>query len=318
MTSPVDEVLHLISNETAPIPVERLADLSDPTLEEMNRIQAAWSNLSAERRHALIEELGQLADLRYELLFEPINRMALADQSAEVRRIAIRNLWECDKPDLVPSILDILEEDESLAVRAEAAKALGSFILQGEMSELESSLLKQIEDSLLSAAQHSAPFLLRINALQSLGYSSRPEVIPLIRQAYISDNADLARSAIIAIGRSADTMWRSEVMESLRHPDPEMRLEAVRAAGELELREATSDLLDLLQDSFQAIRHAAIWALGQLGGAQAADILASLLEESQDSDEVELIQDALDHLAFLDGTRDFLMINLDEDEDLEG
>ena len=201
-------------------------------------------------------------------------------------------------------------------MRAEAAKALGSFLLLGEMSELESSLHKQIEDSLLSAAHRAEPFSLRRNALESLGYSSRPEVVPLIRQAYISDNADLTRSAIIAIGRSADPMWRSEILETLRHPDPEMRLEAVRAAGELELREATSDLHDLLEDSLQAIRHAAIWSLGQLGGAKAAEILASLLEEGQDSDEEELIQDALDHLAFLDGTRDFLLINLDEDEDL--
>jgi len=59
------------------------------------------------------------------------------------------------------------------------------------------------------------------------------------------------------------------------------------------------------------VRRAAIWSLGQLGGDVARQVLGDLLESSEDTAETQIVQDALDNLAFVDGTRDLLMFDLD-------
>jgi HEAT repeat protein len=74
-------------------------------------------------------------------------------------------------------------------------------------------------------------------------------------------------------------------------------------------------LIDLLDDVDDEIRRAAIWSLGQLGGEPAQSALVRLLDRSDDDDEIELLEDALGNLAFVDGTRDFLILDLDEPED---
>ncbi|MEE8568997.1 MAG: HEAT repeat domain-containing protein, partial [Anaerolineales bacterium] len=92
-------------------------------------------------------------------------------------------------------------------------------------------------------------------------------------------------------------------------------LEAARAAGELELRESIESLIDLLNAVNEQVCAAAIWSLGQLGGEDAADALLLLLDSAEGEQFIELIEEALDHLAFVDNTRNFLLIDVDDPED---
>jgi HEAT repeat protein len=105
------------------------------------------------------------------------------------------------------------------------------------------------------------------------------------------------------------------VIHELMSPAPVLRLEAARAAGELDLQDAVPSLIDLLEDVDDDVRRAAIWSLGQLGGAAANEALLRLLDRAEDEDEIELLEDALGNLAFVDGTRDFLMFDFDDSED---
>jgi HEAT repeat protein len=118
------------------------------------------------------------------------------------------------------------------------------------------------------------------------------------------------------MARSADDAWASQVQAELRSPSPALRLEAARSAGELELRVAAPDLIDLLEDGDVAIRRAAIWSLGQIGGSRSAEALVRLAEEA-DEDEASLIEDALDQLAFVEGAGAFSLLDIDEDTDEE-
>jgi HEAT repeat protein len=315
MIAPFEELLRLLADPNAPIPVDRLPDLSDPTQEELQALAEVWDQLPSDRRRALIDELGRLADLHIELLYERINRMALADSDAQVRRIAISNLWECRDPKLAPRLVEALRKDRSSQVRAAAANALGSFVLMGEMEEIDSPLRREIENMLLDAASHDRAPSVRVNALESLGYSSRGEVRSLIRASFHSENQQFRRSALLAMGRSADARWKEEVLHSLHSAEADLRMEAARAAGELELENSVAELIELLEDASGEVRHAATWSLGQVGGPAAEQALVDLLESAHDPKEKQLIEDALDHLAFVDGTRDMLLFDFGETED---
>jgi HEAT repeat protein len=315
MPAAYEQLLQQLCDETQPVPRFRLSELSDLDRAQLERLQAVWEAIATPKRRTLIEELGELADLHIELTFERVYRLALQDPDAQVRRTAIQNLWECQDPTLVPPLVEALGSDPEPGVRAAAAAALGRFVFLGEVEELGRDPLHGIEEALLTASEEDEVQEVRQCSLESLGFSSRDEVPSLIERAYGSGEESLVRSALLAMGRSANDRWRPQVLAQLHSPAPELRIEAARAAGELELMEAVPDLIDLLEDVHRDVRHAAIWSLGQLGGSQAAEALMALLEHMDDEEESDVLEDALEHLAFVDGTHAFLPAEFDEPEE---
>ncbi len=315
MTTSFEQLLELLSDETQPLPIEGLPELSDMDVERTKQLNKVWDLLPTDRRRTLIHEVGTQADLMIELTFEQVNRLALSDPDSEVRVIAIHNLWECESPDLVPHFLETLRQDPTSQVRAAAAKALGLFVWLGEIDQLSVDLLHQIEDALLEATKEDHEDDIRRRSLESLGFSSRKEVPPLIDQAYQSGDEAYIQSALYAMGRSAIDQWQSYVMVEMNSPSPAIRKEAARAAGDLELREATESLIELLDDVIFQVRDSAIWSLGQLGGEEAADALLLLLDNTDDEELLVTLEEALDHLAFVNNTRDFLVIDFADNEE---
>lgn len=315
MSTSFEQLLERLSDETLPFPIDEVAELSDMDAERTKQLSNVWDRLPTDRRRTLIHEIGTLADLRIELTFEQVNRLALSDPDSEVRAIAIHNLWECENPDLVPHFLETLLQDPTSQVRAAAAKALGLFVWLGEIDRLSVDLLHQIVEALLETTKEDHENDVRRRSLESLGFSSHKNVPPLIDQAYQSGDEAYIQSALYAMGRSASDQWQSYVMVELNNPSPAIRKEAAKAAGELELQEATESLIELLDDVSFQVRDSAIWALGQLGGEEAADALLLLLDNADDEELVETLEEALDHLAFVDNTRDFLLIDFADNEE---
>lgn len=300
------ELLASLGDETKPVERSRLAELSDLDQEHLRLFADRWNQLSEGRRQSVLQQLGLLADSQIELTFEAINRLALNDADPAVRTQAIENLWESEDPALVEPLLARLTGDRSDQVRAAAASALGSFMLLGETQQLSEGLTKAIESGLLNAAQSDSIDQVRDRALEALGFSSRAEVPDLIEAAYRSGSEARLRAALRAMARSASLQWAEHVQTRLNHPSPDVRLEAVVAAGEIEARHVVQELIELIEDVDLRVRKAAIWSLGQLGGKLAADTLASLIETVEDEAEQALIEDALDNLDFIESTRELL------------
>jgi HEAT repeat protein len=317
MTTSFEQLLELLSDEAQPFPTAKLLELSDLDAERVQQLREVWNQFPLDRRRMLIHEIGTQAELRFELNFEQVNRLALSDSDFDVRASAIQNLWECESPDLVPHFLKTLNEDSISQVRSSAAKALGLFVWLGEIDQLSEDLLHQIEEDLIRSTREDQDEEVRRYSLESLGFSSRKEVPPLIDQAYHSGDEAYMRSALYAMGRSASDQWGPYVIVELENPSPILRKEAARAAGELELREATEPLIELLDDVNIQVRNSAIWALGQLGGEEAADALLMLLDSAIDDELVKTLEEALDHLAFVNDTRDFLLIDFNDNEELD-
>ncbi len=105
------------------------------------------------------------------------------------------------------------------------------------------------------------------------------------------------------MGRSADTRWAQQVRQELFSPNPELRYEAARACGELQLIEAVSELAELAEDADPEVQEAALWALGQIGGDQARKILEHYCTVEDEATQAAA-EAALDELEFLYGDLD--------------
>lgn len=293
-----------IENHFHPRYLYRLSDLEPG---EISTLQKTWQHIPLWRRQALMKDLEALGNSNDLLSFEAIGRHALCDEDPGVRSLAVRILWEFETVDLVPLFLNLLETDEDANVRAAAASALGRFVYSGEIDEIPEKTLREIEDRLLRTIQSDESTQVRRRVLESVSYSSRPEVPALIEEAFSSGETEWMATALIAMGRSIDERWVEDVISMLDSKFPILRAEAARAAGELEIGDSVPRLIELLDDSDENVRKAAVWSLSQIGGEGVREAIEQLLEEADDYEEADLLQNALDNLSF---TEDFQLYSL--------
>ncbi len=314
--APFLTVVDALLDESKPFPARLLHRFSDLEPVDLNKLMKAWPQVSPRRKHTLLEDLEDLAEADMLTSFDDLARSLLADTDPQVRARAIRLLWECDDEKLVPVYLDILNNDEDVEVQAAAANALGQFVYQGELDKIPAELHHKIEDQLLAATTSNREALIRRRALESLGYSGRVEVVPLIEAAYREKDPDWVVSALFAMGRSGDNRWRKQVLSQLRSPDEDIRSAAIHAAGELELEPARPVMLDILEDKEDLeVRRELIWALSKIGGEGVRTKLEELLEIEEDDEEADFIEETLDTLSFTEDMGNFSLIDVDPEVD---
>ena len=238
------------------------------------------------------------------------------DPEGEVRARAIRLLVESDDPKLANKLIDIFLNDAELAPRMEAVHLLGEFILLGELEKVKEDQQRKMEDALISVIRSEDNPTLRKRALESLGFSSRPEIAALIESAFERADPAWIASALRAMGRSHDERWNENVVSMLLDEDPLIKFAAVEAAGQLIIEEAVPILLQLLDDEEEDddVAAAAIWSLSQIGGDDARTYLVALIEQTEDEDLVEFLEDALENLKFTEELNNFDLLTLDEDD----
>lgn len=313
---PFQELLEALQNTDKALPPRYLYRLSDLDSAELSQLKQIWPGLPTWRRQGLMEDIEQLGEADTLLSFEALSLYAIHDPAAEVRLPAVRTLWEYENLALIPIFREMVIKDEDVDVRAATATALGRYVYLGELEEIPSEDLRDVEDRLLEVTRGNDASLVRRRALESLGYSGREEVQPLIETAFSSGMRDWITSALFAMGRSANEKWQPDVLEMLDNSDPSIRLEAARAAGELEISEATPVLFDMLEDPDDSVREVAIWSLSQIGGEGVRETLEKLYEETEDDEEADYIEQALDNLAFTEDLELFSVLDISEDNEL--
>lgn len=299
---PFSQVLAALQDSQQPFPAVYLVRFSDLSLADMTALKQVWGSVSADRRVGLLEDLEELSESDTVVSFDKLATFALDDSDPRVRTVATRLLWEFENVRLISKFLNAMEKDADEIVRAASATALGLYVLKMELEELPTDRQTEVEDRLLRVEQGQDSALVRRRALESLGFSSRGEVHDLILKAYRSDDKEWQASALFAMGRSADVFWERAILGSLNSPEPEVELEAVKAAGELELAAAREILMEKLEnfaETDEEVRLAAAWSLSQIGGEGVGALLEKLIEEVEDDDDAEALELALDNLSFL-------------------
>lgn len=298
-------------------PRRYLPYFSDIDPASLSLLLEAWPRVKPTRKRTLFNQLESLAETDTLVSFDDLARALLTDTDSEVRARAIRLLVDCDDQKLVPAYIKILGQDDDSSVRAEAARALGQFVMLGELEEISAAHHHNAEDALFRSESDDDDADVRRAALESLGFSSRLEVPTLIESAFRRADPDWRASALIAMGRSNDDRWEDEVLSMLLNDLPSVQLAAVQAAGELALTSAGPILLGMLQDLEEEVNDevisAAIWSLSQIGGEEARLFITDLLDQTEDEDLTEFLEEALENLAFTEDLERFDLLSFDAD-----
>jgi hypothetical protein len=300
----------------APFPAAMIYYFSDMPREDLDLLADVWPEVWVERRRGLLEDMENLAEGDTLLYFDPMAIMCLKDEDPVARATAIRLLWQSQEEDLVPLFLALLKDDPEAIVRAAAATALGLFVYLGELEEIKASTYQDVLESLIQAHLDSPDTLVRRRALESLGYAGHPEVPGFIRRAYDTNDEDWLQSALFAMGRSCDNRWTDSVLSMFDHPDNVVRYEAIRAAGELEIKAARELIFDMLEEGTDddEIYYAAIWSLSKIGGEGVRSLIEIAMEETEDMVEIQFLEEALENLDFTEQINTFDMMYIDEDD----
>lgn len=311
----LDDALAELSTNTDNLPSpDVLYGLSGLSPADMTRLEPVWAKLDPAYRRILMQMLVDASESNFELHYEPIGKANLNAAEPEIRQAAIEVLWEDESIALMKQLIQIATSDPNTLVRAEAAKALGRFVLLGELGDLPEAETKQAQDVLIAILNDSkAAVEIQRQALESIANCTRKDVIPFIEKAYTSEDDDLRSSAIVAMGRTCDSRWENNILTELESGSDSVQLESVKAAGELQLDEAIPFIIKLVPDAEREMLEAIIWALGEIGGKQATrtlEMLAESAEEQDDEDLIELIDDAIGNASLASG--DFTLMGFDE------
>jgi HEAT repeat protein len=312
-------VLDTLLSDGKDFPRSYLQEFSDIGALELKSLLDVWPRVKPSRKLTLLEELDALAETDTLVSFDDVARALLTDPEPDVRTRAIRLLDEYEDPKVVPSYLDMLKNDLDTNVRVEAANALNLFVELGELEEIPEKIYHQVEDALLASAASEDDVRVRRTALESLGYSSRPEVTTLIESAFHRQDPHWQASALVAMGRSADERWDDEVTHSLIHVNDRIRKAAVEAAGELSLQTARPILLKMLGEEEDAtILRSVIWSLSQIGGEDVRTYLENILDQLEDdeTEQIAFLEEALDNLAFTEDLDRFDLLAYDPEDQL--
>jgi len=312
------KVLDSLVDDRKEFPRRYLQEFSDIGTLELRTLLDVWPRVKSSRKLLLLDDLITLAESDTLVSFDDFACALLTDPEPQVRTRAIRLLNEFEDPKIVPSYLDMLKNDDDTNVRVAAANGLNLFVDLGELEEIPENIYHQIEDALLTSIAGEDDVRVRRAALESVGYSSRPEVSTLIESSFHREDPNWQASALIAMGRSADERWTDHVTRSLVNENDSVRRSAVQAAGELELKTARPFLLKMLgEEEDDQVLSAIIWSLSQIGGEDVRTYLENLLDQLEEDDEqIAFLEEALDNLAFTEDLERFDLLAIDPEDEL--
>ena len=284
-----------IANKT--IKPGQLKMLSVASASELAYFKTVWAGTAPKHRQSRIQDLVDLAEADALMDFRPLFEGVLDDEIPEVRASAIEGLWEAEDRRFIDTFHRIVEIDTSDLVRASAARALGTFIQRAALGELPERRVAEAVDALLEVArdEREDPETRR-RALAAVAYSEHEDLPALIEAACESDDRSVVAGALRAMGNSADESWSEKLVSYIDSHDSELRFEAVRSAGELEVEQAIPLLASLAAyESDRQIQRESIWALGEIGGKKARRVLDDLAGEiDEDSEDLmEVLEDAI-------------------------
>ena len=231
--------------------------------------------------------------------FRPLYEQMIDDDSARVRAEAIAALWELADEKYIEPLMRKAENDPDTSVRARAASVLGIYIYDGLVeSELDHARFLEVRKFLMDLASDPDEDLsVRRLALEALSFDPEEDVCDLIEWAYEHSSLEVRISAVFAMGRAGSVRWHDRILEELDSDDAKMKLEAVRAAGEAHLTEATPRLRSLTRHADRDIRIEAIWALSHTGGPGALETL-EMCAQSEDEEIRRVAASAVDEFHF--------------------
>lgn len=280
---------------------EHLRILSDLEPEQLRQWKQVWPRLGREVRQRVVDLCCYLLEDDPRLSFFEVGRLALEDEDPYVREQALRliGIEDLEARAVVPLLIRHLW-DESPLVRAQAARQLGPFVLQGMVDQMPYQLLRRAVAALLYVLHEEPPTSpVWAQALMAVGYAAPRGLSEFLEFAYYQGDIELRCAALIAMGRTLDDQWKNYILADLQHAHPKVRAAAAQAAGFAEVKEALDEVLYLLTDASKEVRKAAAWAVSELAEEEEhLQVLEQAWREAQEEDEIQALEEALQNLEF--------------------
>ena len=299
----IEDVIAALNQQThAPVGAVAssvICGLSDLSAQNSKTLEPVWRKLPSAYKHKVLQALNEASEASFELNYRQIACLSVKDKSGLVRAAALDLLWEEDSTETMQLLLNIARDDPDAHVKARALFGLGKFILLGEYGEIPAALAQQAQQLVLHL--HSSPhepLEVRRRALEALANSNHPAVSQLIRAAWQQGDHLLKASALFAMGRTCDAQWEDILLDELESSDSQLVHEAVRACGEIQLKASLEGISRLTFSDDREIQLMAVWALGEIGGKRAFDMLSGLAEQVEDEEMEDVIDEALDAASF--------------------
>jgi HEAT repeat protein len=199
-------------------------------------------------------------------------------------------LWEGirknSNPDLIVFLQEMIQHEDS-GLRTAAMKILGEAAGREAVDPLLEILSK--------AGEEEQEFIVGI--LQTLPEKDLPVLFPKLR---VEDTA-VRRRVVQVLGSRSCRGAVPHLLALLEDPDGHVQREAARALGDIGDQVAVAPLIAFLGHSFPDVRLAGVDALIKLGqhGEEAQHLVLKLLESHLDSDDQEMVANALRVIARL-------------------
>ena len=174
----------------------------------------------------------------------------------------------------VEDVTDRLERERELAARLadadEAARLNAAETISDDESYDAASLLGALSDD---------SWRVRRAAIKGVSQRAAPEAITALISSVVENhqNPSLLNSALQVLS-STDVDTVSPLIELLKNPDADLRMQAALALGEQGDARAVAALTEALNDEDTNVRYHAIEALGKLKAAGAVDALVEIAE----------------------------------------
>lgn len=238
----------------------------------------------------------------------------LIDPDEEVRAEAREELTLQMDDDLARVFLDLIAGDGNEDVRADTVIGLGPIIEEAGMDfddeddfewgpELGPGISRETFDTILREVQEvykaeSQPKLVRRRAFESLVRHPQPWQKSEIRQHFASGDRDWKLTAVFAMGYVPG--FEKEIIELVSSGEGDFLFEAVRAAGNMDVKGAAGRIRAIAQseDADRDLRCIAIEAL-QYVDPDCEDLLERLTE-SRDEEVAEVAAAVLEELSMLE------------------
>lgn len=273
--------------------------LSSLPRQELKAVESTWIKLPSTYKHKVLQALNEASEANFELCYREIALLSVEDESSLPRAAAVDLLWEEDSAETMRLFLKMARDDAASHVRARALIGLGKFILLGEYGEIPAALALEAQE--LAIRLHcdaNETVEVRRHALEALANSNHPDASRLIREAYEQGGHLLKTSALFAMGRTCDRQWQDILLTELESSDNELVYEAVRACGEIQLESSLDSISELALGDDREIQLMSVWALGEIGGKRAFEILSDLAEQADDDELADVTDEALDAASF--------------------
>lgn len=278
-----------------PLVLGHLRALHDPDRPTLERVLRFWPRIEAERRRDVITGMQHLAEDDATLDFHRIYLSALRDPDVATRILAVRGLYEEDRPEIMRLLAPMLTSDPSSDVKVEVARVLGQFVLAMEFGLLAEddaeTLIAALRDTIDDVEQDDQ---VRAACLVALGAAGDESTAELISDVYETGSHTMRLAALRAMGRSASDGWLELLVYHFDDEDADVRAVAAEAAGMLLADEAVPPLIILAtEDREPDVQVAAILALGEIASGEAERVLSRWQRERLEPHLQEAIREAL-------------------------